>query len=230
MTDNGGAKGTVSHSVSVAAPPAGGVLAQDTFTRTVSGGLGTAETGGPWTLSGTAANFAVNGSAATIASPAASNRYAFLDGVSSTDTEVRATMGFNRPAASSIYTGLIGRRVGTATYGARVVVNSAGAVSLHLTRSTDTNMSAATVSGMTFNSGDRLQFRLQVTGTSPTTIRAKVWKVGTAEPANWLLSTTDSTAALQSAGGIGIYSYLSTTGTPSPLTVTFDDLWAGHTN
>ena len=142
---------------------------------------------------------------------------------------MRATIGFNRPAASSIYTGLIGRRVGTATYGARVVVNSAGAVSLHLTRSTDTNMSAATVSGLTFNTGDRLQFRLQVTGTSPTTIRAKVWKVGTAEPATWLLSTTDSTAALQSAGGIGIYSYLSTTGTPNPLTVTFDDLWAGST-
>ncbi|MGO4122736.1 PKD domain-containing protein, partial [Arthrobacter sp. YAF16] len=68
VTDNGGAKGTVSHSVSVAAPPAGSVLAQDTFTRTVTGGLGTAETGGPWTLSGTASNFAVNGSAATIAS------------------------------------------------------------------------------------------------------------------------------------------------------------------
>jgi PKD repeat protein len=230
VTDNGGAKGTVSHSVSVAAPPAGSVLAQDTFTRTVTGGLGTAETGGPWTLSGTASNFAVNGSAATIASPAAANRYAYLDGVSSTDTEVRATIGFNRPTASSIYTGLIGRRVGADTYGARVVVNSAGAVSLHLTRSTNTNMSAATVSGLTFNTGDRLQFRLQVTGTAPTTIRAKVWKVGTAEPANWQLSTTDSTATLQSAGGIGIYSYLSTTGTPTPLTVSFDDLWAGRTN
>ena len=229
VTDNGGAKGTVSHSVTVTAPPAGGVLAQDTFTRTVNGGLGTAETGGPWTLSGTASNFAVNGSAATIASPAASNRYAYLDGVSSTDTEVRATISFNRPAASSIYTGLIGRRVGAASYGARVVVNSAGTVSLHLTRSTNTNISAATVSGLTFNSGDRLQFRLQVTGTAPTTIRAKVWKVGTAEPANWQLSTTDNTAALQSAGGIGIYSYLSTTGTPNPLTVSFDDLRAGET-
>ena len=102
VTDNGGAKGTVSHSVSVAAPPAGGVLAQDTFTRTVSGGLGTAETGGPWTLSGTASNFAVNGSAATIASPAASNRYAYLDGVPPLTRRCgRRSASTGRPPAAS---------------------------------------------------------------------------------------------------------------------------------
>ncbi len=230
VTDNGGATGTVSHPVTVSStPPVAAPLAQDAFTRTVRGGLGTADTGGPWTISGAVADFAVNGSAATIASPARSNRYAYLNGVSSSDTEVRATIGFNRPTASSIYAGLIGRRVGTDTYGARTVVSSTGSVQVNLQRNTDTILKSAAVSGLTFNTGDRLQLRLQVTGTSPTTIQAKVWKTGTAEPTNWQVTTTDSTAGLQSAGAIGLYSYLSTTGTPSPLTVTFDDLWAGAT-
>ncbi|MBG0737866.1 PKD domain-containing protein [Paeniglutamicibacter antarcticus] len=231
VTDNGGATGTVNHPVTVTGgpPPVAVPLAQDAFNRTVSGGLGTADTGGPWTISGAVGDFAVKGGAATIASPARSNRYAYLNGVSSSDTEVRATIGFNRPTASSIYAGLIGRRVGTNTYGARVVVSSTGTVQLNLQRNTDTILKSATISGLTFNSGDRLQVRLQVTGTSPTTLQAKVWKTGTTEPANWQLATTDSTAGFQAAGAIGLYSYLSTTGTPTPLTVTFDDLWAGGT-
>jgi PKD repeat protein len=233
VTDNAGATGTVSHAVAVSSttpppsPPAGSALAQDSFTRTVSGGLGSAEIGGAWTTSGTASNFAVVGGAAAVTSPAGSNRFAYLDGVSSSGTELRATVSFTRPTNSSIYVGLIGRRVGTATYGARVVVDASGAVKLQLQRSTDTVLLGAIVPGLTYVSGDRLQFRLQVTGTSPTTIRARVWKVGTTEPAAWQVTATDSTAALQSAGGIGIYNYLSGSATPTSLVVSFDDLWAG---
>ncbi|WP_207346510.1 hypothetical protein, partial [Arthrobacter sp. E3] len=82
-------------------------------------GLGTANTGGAWTLAGTAANFAVNGSTATIATAARTNNFAYLNTVASSDTDVQATLSFNRPTASSVYAGLIGRKVGTATYGAR---------------------------------------------------------------------------------------------------------------
>ena len=68
--------------------------------------------------------------------------------------------------------------------------------------------------------------RFQVTGTNPTTVRAKVWKVGAAEPAAWLVSTTDSTAALQAAGGVGMWVYLSSAATNAPVVATFDDLVA----
>ena len=51
--------------------------------------------------------------------------------------------------------------------------------------------------------GDTLLLRLQVTGTNPTTIRAKVWKSGAAEPSAWQVSTTDTTAKLQAAGAVG---------------------------
>ncbi|WP_166784444.1 PKD domain-containing protein [Cryobacterium sp. TMT1-2-1] len=237
VTDNAGATGTVGHALTVSEvtppppppPPAGSTLAQDSFTRTVSNGLGSAEIGGAWTTSGTAANFAVDGGAAAVTSPAGSNRFAYLDGVSSSDTELSATVSFTRPTASSIYAGLIGRRVGAATYGARVVVDANGSVKLQLQRSTNTVLLSTTVPGLTYLSGDRLQLRVQVTGLSPTTIRATVWKVGTTEPVAWQLTATDSTAALQSAGGIGLYNYLSGSASPSTLVVSFDDLRAGPT-
>jgi PKD repeat protein len=233
VTDNAGATGTVSHPVTVTTttppPPTGGTLAKDTFARTVTGGLGTAETGGTWTTSGTASDFAVNNGVAKITTPAGSNRYAYLNTVSSTDTDLSATLSFTRPASSSVYTGLIGRRVGTATYGARAVVGTSGAVLLQLQRNTDQILAGTTVPGLAYATGDQLQFRLQVTGTNPTTIQAKAWKTGTTEPAGWNLTTTDTTAALQAAGGIGLYSYLSSSATPTPQTITWDNLTATTT-
>jgi len=230
VTDNGGATGTASSTVTVAAspPPPGAVLAQDSFTRTVTGGLGSAETGGAWTTNSASA-YAVSGGAAKVTAKAGSKLNAYLNGVSSSDTELRATASFARPTTSSVYVGLVARRVGTSEYGARVVIGSSGSVLLQLQRDTDTILKAATVSGLTFASGNTLQFRVQVVGTSPTTLRAKVWKVGTTEPSTWQVTTTDSTAALQAAGSIGLYSYLSRTGLPTPIVVSYDDLWAGRT-
>jgi PKD repeat protein len=234
VTDNAGATGTVSHPVTVdtvTPPPGDGTtLAKDTFGRTATGGLGTAETGGAWTTSGTASDFAVNNGVAKVTTPAGANRYAYLNQVSSTDTDLSATLTFTRPGASSVYAGLIGRRVGTATYGARVVVGTSGGVLLQLQRNTDQILGGTTVPSLTYATGDQLQLRVQVTGTNPTTIQAKAWKVGTTEPAGWNLTATDTTAALQAAGGIGIYSYLSRTSTPAPQTITIDNLTATSTH
>ncbi|WP_198418090.1 PKD domain-containing protein [Cryobacterium sp. TMT4-10] len=238
VQDNGGATGTITHGVTVTdpgtpppppPPPAGTAYATDSFTRTVANGFGTADTGGAWTTSGTAANFSVTGGTGTIALPRGANRYAYLTGVSATDTEMTATVTFNRPGSSSAYVGLIGRRMGTGSYGARAVVSSAGSVQLQLQRSTDTVLRSVSVTGLTFNSGDQLQFRLQVTGTSPTTIQARVWKTGTTEPGAWQASITDTTSALQTAGSIGLYSYLSSSSTSTSLPITFDNLSAGPT-
>jgi len=233
VTDNAGAIGTTSKTVTVATsppppPPAGDVLARDSFTRTVTGGLGSAEVGGAWTTTSGPA-YAVSSGAARVTSSAGSKRNAYLSGVSSSDTELRATASFARPTTSSIYVGLVGRRVGTSEYGARVVIGSSGSVVLQLQRDTDTILNRTTVAGLTFASGDTLQFRLQVVGTSPTTLRAKVWKVGTTEPSTWQVTATDATAALQAAGSVGLYSYLSRTALPTPVVVSYDDLWAGPT-
>ena len=205
-----------------------GLLASDSFGRTVANGLGAAETGGGWTLSGTAANFAANGGSARVTTPAGATRSAFLNGVSSRDTELSATVSFAKPSSGSAYVGILGRRVGTAEYGARVVVGSGGSVQLQVRRTT-TTLRALTVPGLVFTSGNRLRLRLQVVGASPTTIRAKAWKLGTPEPTAWQLTTTDSTTALQAAGTVGFYSYYGSGASPASLVVTVDDVWAGTT-
>ncbi|SEN55178.1 hypothetical protein [Cryobacterium luteum] len=55
-------------------------------------------------------------------------------------------------------------------------------------------------------------------------MRAKVWKLGTTEPATWQRSTTDATAALQAAGGVGVSLYVSGSATNTPVIGSIDDL------
>ena len=66
VTDNSGQTGTVTHSVTVTSPAQGGVVAADAFGRSLATGWGSADTGGAWTLSGSASLFAVAGGVGTI--------------------------------------------------------------------------------------------------------------------------------------------------------------------
>ena len=111
----------------------------------------------------------------------------------------------------------------------RILAN--GQVQAFITRNVggEVNIVSTTVAGLTFNSGDRLNIEFQVTGTSPTTLRLKVWKVGTTEPTAWTLTATDSNASLQSGGGVGLVTYLSGSATNAPGIAGFADLWAGPT-
>jgi PKD repeat protein/spore coat protein CotH len=223
VMDNNGLSSSVSHNVTVSAATTGTTFAQDSFGRTVVNGFGTADTGGAWTTVSTASNYAVNGGLGKMTAAAGATRDAYLAAVSSSNTDLTATATFTRPTAGSVYVGLLGRRVGSADYEARVVVSSAGAVELEL-RQTSTTLTSETVPGLTFASGNALQVRVQVVGTSPTTVRAKVWKVGSAEPAAWQLTTTSSTAGLQAAGSIGLSSYFANSGKPTPIVVSFGSL------
>ncbi|WP_199922270.1 PKD domain-containing protein [Microterricola viridarii] len=229
VTDNKGATGTASQTITVTATP-GGAFAVDTFARTVTGGLGTAETGGAWAPQANASSFAVNGGEAKITAKSGTSMRVFLNAVSSTDTDLKTKISFTRQTASSMYAGVVARQVGAASYGARVVVSASGAVQLQTQLNTDTILKSANLSGVSYATGDKLNLRVQVFSTAPTTIRAKAWKVGAAEPASWLVSSTDATAALQAPGSIGLYSYLSSTASPSPIVVSYDDFWAGPTN
>lgn len=83
---------------------------------------------------------------------------------------------------------------------------------------------ATTIAGLTYAVGDRLNVRVQAVGSSPTTVRAKVWKVGTTEPAAWQRSVTDNTAGLQAPGHVGFGSYLSSSATNGPITLAVDQL------
>jgi hypothetical protein len=48
---------------------------------------------------------------------------------------------------------------------------------------------------------------VQVSGSGTTEVKATVWAEGQAEPATPQLTRTDTTAALQAAGGVGVAAY-----------------------
>ena len=55
-------------------------------------------------------------------------------------------------------------------------------------------------------------------------MRLRVWRASQSEPSTWNVTTTDSTAALQTAGAIGVNGYLSGSTTALPVVFSFDDL------
>ncbi len=230
VTDNDGDTGTVSHPVTATVPP---VFAADVFARTVSGGWGSADTGGAWTLTGGAANFSVGAGVGQMRmNSAGATSAASLNGVSSADTEVRVSVALDKAqTGGGTYVSVLGRKLGTAgDYRFRLRYLVGGGVTASLSRTvsgTETALTQVTVPGLTYALGEVLQLRVQVSGTSPTTLRAKVWRQGQTEPAAWLVTTTDSTPALQAAGAVGLLGYLSGTSTNAPLVARFDDFWAG---
>ena len=234
VTDDDGATGSVTQQVTVTDPPAGPVpRATDTFTRSVTGGWGSADTGGTWTRTGSATSLSVtDGKGRIRMASAGSGPGAALDGVASTDTEVRVEVSTDKSATGGgTYLTVEPRVVAANRYFTDVRLLSTGGVSLTLGRATtsETNLQTRTVSGLTHQAGTALQLRVQAFGSSPTTLRAKVWRVGTPEPLAWTASVTDTTAGLQTAGGIALRTYLSGSATTAPVVAAFDNLWAGPT-
>ncbi|MGV8909667.1 MAG: PKD domain-containing protein [Propionicimonas sp.] len=226
VTDNGGAQGTTSKTVTIGtAPP---VLASDGFGRTVTSGFGTSDVGGAWSTNGS--SFAVNGSQAVVTvSTAGQGPWAQLGGVSSTAVDLAAGIRLDkRVNTGAAFMGTIGRRVGSSDYRLKVRVDPAGAVMVYAIRLAggETTLTSVVVPGLTYQAGALLNTRLQVTGTAPTTIRARVWLSTAVEPTTWQVTATDSTAALQTAGAVGLFTYISGASTNTPWVFRFDDFVA----
>jgi PKD repeat protein len=230
VTDDRGATGSATRVVTVANPTRT-VFASDQFSRSVAGGLGTAPTGGSWTLSTTAANYSVADGWARITTAAGANPAASLDAVSASSVDLKMAFGLDKqPTGSGLYLRAVGRRTSAGAYNTVARVTNTGAVTLELKRAYaggEASLLAPTViSGLTHRVGDVLNLRLQVVGSSPTTIRARIWKAGTPEPAAWQRSVTDSTTGLQTAGSVGVSSYLSGSATNGPVVLRIDELTA----
>jgi PKD repeat protein len=229
VTDDDGATDTETSVVTVTAPA---VFARDDFGRTVANGWGTADLGGAWTIGGTASSWSVSGGLGRLNLNTSQGFTAYQNGVSSTSTEVVGSIASDKaPTGGGQYVSIIGRRVSSTTdYRAKVQMRAGGAVGVWLTRNSsgaETILSTATLAGVSYAVGDRLQVRLQVAGTTPTTVRVKVWEQGTAEPAAWSLTSTDGTAGFQAAGSVGFYAYLSGTTTNAPTVFSLDEWWVG---
>jgi PKD repeat protein len=230
VTDDRGGTDKITKAVTVA--PA--TVAQDAFSRTVSSGWGNADIGGAWTRSGTATNFNVAAGVGTIRMGSAGAGPSIgLNSVSTTDTEVRVSVAMDSAATGGGTTATVRSRITAAgdLYDADVRWVAGGTVAVALERTVgavETSLQSKTVTGLTVAPGDRLNVRLQTTGTSPTTLRLKVWKAGTTEPTDWTASVTDAAPSLQGPGAVGLATYLSGSATNAPVTASFDDFWAGE--
>jgi PKD repeat protein/aryl-phospho-beta-D-glucosidase BglC (GH1 family) len=231
VTDDDGATASTTRQVSPTAPPPTGFLATDAFSRATTGGWGTADLGGAWTTAGAATSFGVDGSAGTISMTAGAGRNVYLAGVVSSATDLVFTMSTDKAlTGGGVYVSPIGRRVvGVGEYRAKVRLLPNGQVTLGLVRTNATGVETAirneaTVAGLTAAAGTQLRVRVQVTGTNPTTVRARVWAASGPEPAAWAASVTDTTAGMQAGGSVGLNTYLSSSTTNAPLVVRVDDL------
>lgn len=227
--DADGKTGSASNPVRVQAPATTGQIAADGFQRTVASGWGTADLGGPWSVSSTAANYAVSSGTASIVAPSAgSNRLALLSTVSARDVDVTTEVAVGAlPAAGSNYVYLVARDAGgTTDYRLRVryMIDGSVRVALVLRNAATADTLVGTevaVPGLTVAGGDVLSARFQASGSGTTTLRGRVWRTGTTEPTTWLVSGTDATSALQSAGGVGLGFSASASNTGVPVSATF---------
>jgi PKD repeat protein len=230
VTDDDGATGEITHGVTVTST----TLASDAFERTVASGFGTADTGGAWTSLGTAGSGSVSDGAGRIALAAPANSGGgYLNGISTDGSDVSLKVSIDKEGTGNgVYFWVLGRRVtGVGEYRARLRLRPSGVVSAWISSTdaaqTETGVVAEqVVPGLTYTPGQPLRVRFQVTGTSPTTLKLKAWADGAAEPAAWQLSGTDTTAGLQSAGSVGLRTYLAGNTTNAPFVVSVDDFLA----
>ncbi|MFB9378908.1 PKD domain-containing protein [Kineococcus gynurae] len=226
VTDDKGATGSTTRTVTVTGTSAS--LARDAFSRTVSGGWGLAEAGGTWTTSGT--GFSVDGSLGRMTTAKSRTNTAVLTSAPSSSTDLRVVTGVDKlPVAGAVTLRAQVRKISaTAEYYGRLKVTGDGAVELGVGRVAaggDTVLQGVVLPSP-MAAGARWNLRVQAVDTNPTSLRAKAWPVGTAEPADWQLSVQDSSAGLQQSGGQGLSTYVAGTITNSPITAGYDDLTA----
>ncbi|MBM7807383.1 PKD repeat protein [Geodermatophilus bullaregiensis] len=231
VTDDDGATGTVTRDVTVAPRTGGGVVAEDAFERTVTGGLGTADVGGPWTASVGAARQSVAGGAATLTLPTAgATTAAHLGEVAQVAADVRTSFTLSSaPTGAGTYVYVTGRSVGLREeYRVRVRVMADGRVGLALSRLTGGTETfpggEVVVPGVTWTAGSTVSVRVQVSGVGSTEVTGTVW-TGNTEPAPQL-TRTDTTAVLQAPGGLGLAVHRPSSSTAA-TTVRFASFTAG---
>jgi PKD repeat protein len=229
VTDDDGATGTVTQNVMVSTPT-NTVLASDNFARTVTSGWGTATPGGAWTLTGTASKFSVGGGAGKMQVPVTTKLSADLNSVSSSSTRVDTEFSVDKLIDAN-YVAITGRKIGANSYLARLRMQADGGAKLYLLRNSSDAVAAPVYTpSFTFVANAHYNLSMLVRGTSPTTVSAKVWKVGDPEPAAWQTTGTDNTAGFQAKGAVGVFSSLPSGAANAPVTVSFYKFVASDAN
>ncbi len=217
--------------VAASPPPTLGAqaaVADDTFSRTLSGSWGSAELGGPYALDEAVA-FSVGGSVGRVSIGRGEDRRALL-GTSLSDVEASVRVSFESipTTGSGAYIGLRLRSAANGNeYRARIRALPGGVGRISLVRVTGATQAVTAIGPevqlpFTVTAGTWYRMRATVTGSSEVAIRLKIWPDTATEP-DWQLSGTDRAATrLAGPGAAGLWFYVSGIGATTPASV--DDL------
>ena len=225
VTDDDGATGTTTRQVTVGNAV---LLAGDSFERTTTNGWGAANAGGTWSLSGSLADFAVNGAAGRMTLPSAGvSRAATLGSVSVADVESVVDLSLGKaPTGGGTSVSTVVRKVGNSEYRLRVQLKPTS-TNVQLQRvvgGVESTIVNQTLSGVVYSPGTPIHLRLRATGSGTTALAGKVWFGAAAEPAAWTIQANDTSAGLQGPGGVGVHAYISGSSTEAPNVLSVDNL------
>lgn len=197
----------------------------DTFTRTVSNGWGTANTGQAWTPISPAAQFAVTGSAGTMSAVTHGVGVRIMGAGQLRDYEM--LFDCSVPAVATGVANIVGP-VGRYSSGgdyvwATVEFGLAGVLQIKARAVHDgisTDLSQITVPGLTYSAGTVIRARVQIVGTR---IRMRAWLPAGTEPATWLLDISNPYVAAAGGWGMRALNFVGNTNT-LPLAFTVDNI------
>lgn len=223
VTDSFGAMASTSQPVTVSTVAFAGA---DDFSRVVSSGWGAADAGGTWSaLYGAASAASVSGGVGQVTLPAGHTRNMALQSLALQDVTIATDFSLaEAPVTGSSYAGVVARQNATDNYQVRVWLRNDGSVWL-VTQRGNTVLNTYAVPGITRAAGETFTLRAAFVGTGTTTIQAKLWRTGEAEPASWQIVSTDATPALQSPGYVAVHANRGSAST-SAGTFTFDNFRA----
>jgi hypothetical protein len=210
------------------------VVAADSFSRTLTGSWGSADSGGPYSLLDNPADYSVDSSQGLMTLPtAATSHRALLTSVAVQDLDLRVRVATDHlpvVGGAGQFTYVMARHQAAGQeYRGYLRFDPDGSVHLLATFTFDGSgelplAPEMTVAGLQQTGSQYFWLRVQVVGTNPTTVQLKTWPDGAPEPADFPYVATDSQPAVQQAGSIGLMAYVSLPAANAPVTFRFDDL------
>lgn len=204
-------------------------VARDSFSRISKAGWGSAEAGGPYTVTGSGTGLNTSGGVGSINLSAGRQFAATLRSVSAGDVNVSDAAKITAGPSYDVLHGWKVRNQSSGTgYSVRLRLSASGTSSLGLSRVVGSSTTWLTgVRVPTMRAGQTLRGEVQVTGTSPVEIKARTWVDGTSTP-NWQIQFSDSSASrIQTQGSVQVWDYVKSA--DNAVTVVRDNLSIGAT-
>lgn len=196
----------------------------DTYTRTVTGGWGTATSGQSWTVSGTASDYSVASGVGRQNNITENSFRNSTINVGTTDFDYTISVQTDKLAVGSEQiVELAARWTDTQNYyAARVSFQTDATIDLDVRRrvaNVQTVLSSVLTTSLTHVISTLYRIRVSVAGTM---IKAKVWLASGTEPNDWMVEGTDAT--LTTGTNITVRSVLASAASNEPVLFSFDNL------